>query len=329
VQQQGGELGHFGDARRAAVGSMLVERVMQTGSLVIRKLGRDRAGEIAIHRFLSAPSATTSEMVATLASRTAAACTGRPIVAVQDTTEVNVAGREERRCGLGPAGDGVSAGFFMHPLIAIGSDTGAVLGLLDAKTWTRTDEIAATPARARAIEDKESLRWLQGAECAAACLPAAASVVVVADRESDIYASFARRPAAVDLIVRAAQDRTLQDATRLFAAATAWPELARSEVAVAPSRTGVRGRIATVAVRAGSVVLARPRGRGERTDPAHLTLSLVEVREVDGPADAQALVWRLLTTRTVASAAEAQDIVRLYRMRWRIEMVWLQMTSSA
>jgi hypothetical protein len=31
--------------------------------------------------------------------------------------------------------------------------------------------------------------------------------VVVADREGDIYASFARRPEAVDLLVRAAQDR--------------------------------------------------------------------------------------------------------------------------
>ena len=43
----------------------------------------------------------------------------------------------------------------------------------------------------------------------------------------------------------------------------------------------------------------------ERTDPAHLTLTLVEAREVDGPADGQALVWRLLTTRTVTEAADA------------------------
>jgi hypothetical protein len=45
------------------VGTRLIERVMETGSLVIRKLGRDRAGEIAIHRFLSAASVTCGEMV--------------------------------------------------------------------------------------------------------------------------------------------------------------------------------------------------------------------------------------------------------------------------
>ena len=42
--------GYFGDARRAAVGTELIERVTATGSLVIRKLGATRAGELAIHR---------------------------------------------------------------------------------------------------------------------------------------------------------------------------------------------------------------------------------------------------------------------------------------
>ena len=65
------------------------ERVVETGSLVIRKLGGTRAREITIHRFLSAPSVTCGEMVETLAHRTAAACKGRRIVAAQDTTEIN------------------------------------------------------------------------------------------------------------------------------------------------------------------------------------------------------------------------------------------------
>jgi hypothetical protein len=54
--EQAGALGYFGDARRAAVGTELLERVTASGSLVIRKLGATRAGELAIHRFLSAPS---------------------------------------------------------------------------------------------------------------------------------------------------------------------------------------------------------------------------------------------------------------------------------
>lgn len=325
---QEGALGGFGDVRRAAVGTRLVERVMDTGSLVIRKLGCDRAGEIAIHRFLSAPAVTCGEMVATLATRTATACTGRRIVAVQDTTEISFAGREERRRGLGPAGDGLSAGFFMHPVIAIDSETEAVLGLLDARIWTRTDEFVAKPARARALEDKESIRWLDGAAQAGRQLAQAASVVVVADRESDIYVGFARRPASVDLIVRAAQDRALHGGARLFAATAGWPELARAEVSVAPSRTGVRGRVATVALRAGPVVICRPRHGRDPGAPLRLKLTMVEAREVGGPSGGQPLLWRLLTTLDVADAAGAMETVRLYRLRWRIEEIFRSLKAD-
>jgi hypothetical protein len=194
MMEGAGALGYFGDARRAAVGTELIERVIATGSLVIRKLGETRAGELAIHRFLSAPSVTCKEMLGTLAGRTLTSTAGRRIVVAQDTTEINFAGREANRRGLGPAGDGVSAGFFIHPLVAIDSETEAVLGLLDAHIWTRDDAIEATPRRKRAIEDKESMRWLRGVERSAELLADAASVVVVGDRENDIYSGFARRP---------------------------------------------------------------------------------------------------------------------------------------
>jgi hypothetical protein len=83
-------------------------------------------------------------------------------------------------------------------------------------------------------------------------LSEAARVIVIGDRESDIYGLFARRPAAVDLVVRAAQDRAVEDGSRLFAA-TGWPELGRMAVAVAPRGPGDKGRTARVAVKAGRV----------------------------------------------------------------------------
>ncbi len=159
-------------------------------------------------------------------------------------------------------------------------------------------------------------------------LTKAASVVVVADRESDIYASFARRPAPVDLIVRAAQDRALHDGASLFAAAAGWPELGRTEVPVAPSRTGVRGRVAMVALRAGPVVICRPRHGHNLSAPPQLKLTMVEAREVDGPGDGQPLLWRLLTTLDVIDAAGAAETVRLYRLRWRIEEVFRSLQAD-
>ena len=324
-----GALGYFGDARRAAVGTELIERVTATGSLVIRKLGETRAGELAIHRFLSAPSVTCKEMLGTLAGRTVTATAGRRIVVAQDTTEINFAGREANRRGLGPAGDGVSAGFFIHPLVAIDSETAAVLGLLDAHIWTRDDAIEAAPRRKRAIEDKESLRWLKGGERAAELLTDAASVVVVVgDRENDIYSCFARRPAGIDLIVRAAQDRIVVEDASLFASAAAWPELARMPVKVASRRVGDPGRTTTVALRADAVTLRRPRHGFAKTDPETVSMTLVEAREIDPPVNEEPLHWRLLTTIKVGDAEAAREIVRLYRLRWRIEELFRALKSD-
>src|SRR5450631_1900793 len=335
MMEQAGALGYFGDARRAAVGTELIERVTATGSLVIRKLGATRAGELAIHRFLAAPSVTCGEMLETLAGRTMAAAAGRRIVVAQDTTEINFAGREANRRGLGPAGDGVSAGFFIHPLVAIDSETEAVLGLLDAHIWTRDDAAKTAPRRQRAIEDKESIRWLRGVERAAELLTDAASVVVVGDRENDIYSCFARpllrvlsRPAGADLIVRAAQDRALVEDASLFASAAARPELTQMLVKVAPRRVGDPGRIATVALRAGPVTLKRPRHGFAKTDPETVSMTLVEAREINPPTNEEPLHWRLLTTIEVGDGDAAREIVRLYRLRWRIEEVFRALKSD-
>lgn len=91
--EKGFRIGSFGDVRRELAGATLFERVVETGSLVLRQVGGNRAGEMAVHRFLSSPHVTPREILATAAARTASACVGRRIVAAQDTTEINFSGR--------------------------------------------------------------------------------------------------------------------------------------------------------------------------------------------------------------------------------------------
>ena len=50
-----------------------------------------------------------------------------------------------------------------------------------------------------------------------------ASQVVVADQEADIYSHFARRPAQVELLVRARHDRALEGGGKLFEQTASWP----------------------------------------------------------------------------------------------------------
>jgi hypothetical protein len=70
---------------------------------------------------------------------------------------------------------------------------------------------------------------------------------------------------------------------------------------------------------------ARPRRRVTKSESEFLFRCYsdpVEAREIGLPPDGKPLLWRLLTTIEVTDAAGAQEIVRLYRLRWRIEEVF-------
>ena len=75
-------------------------------------------------------------------------------------------------------------------------------------------------------------------------------------------------------------------------------------------------------LRAGTVMLRHPRNSRRERDPERIAVTLVEAIEADPPEGAAALHWRLLTTMAAPTEAEAADIVRLYRLRWRIEQTF-------
>jgi hypothetical protein len=323
-------IGQFGDVRRERAGMVLFERVVRTGSLVISEIGGNRAGEISAHRFLDSHHVMADEIIKTAGKRTTTGCRGRRIVAIQDTTEINFSGRDHARRGLGPAADGKSLGFFCHSMIAVDIEQEAILGVVHAHIWTRPPK--RTPARkSQPIENKESHRWIAATAMAAELLASAAQLIVIGDREFDIYAQFVRHPSNVDLIIRVAQNRSINNGERLFDAPSQWHEFGAMDVRVPPSGPGDLGRIAQVSVKAGPVCIRKP-GHGDRNDPTTVTLTYIEVRENNPPSGRKAIIWRLLTTLPVCGEADefaaAQEIVQLYRLRWRIEQVFRAMKSD-
>lgn len=172
------------------------------------------------------------------------------------------------------------------------------------------------------------MRWLSGCQAAAETLSEATSVVMVADRESDLYALFARKPERLDLIVRAGQDRSLAQGGRLFAVLAQAEALCASAVRVAPRGPGDKARTAKVELRAATVRIVRPQVGPLRALAETIELGLVEAREVDAPTGKAALLWRLLTTLPIATAEQAQEVVQLYRLRWRIEQTFRALKSD-
>lgn len=145
---------------------------------------------------------------------------------------------------------------------------------------------------------------------------------MIADAESDIYEIFALRPAHVELLIRAAYDRTLDGGDHLFSHADGLPEAGRMEIDL-PAAPGRPARRATLALRFTAISLTCPRRpAGGASLPKTLTVNLVDVREIDPPAGQPGAHWRLLTTHDVTSLAEAQRIADFYRRRWVIEQLF-------
>ena len=276
-------------------------------------------------RLLRNDSVTVAEMASCAAEKTAARVAGLDVVVIQDTSELILGGKKARANGYGPVGKGGAlGGLLLHPVLAVDAPTGAVIGLVDLKIWNRDQGQAAGPRRNRATADKESQRWLDGTARAGEVLAAAAAITMVADQESDIYEQFACRPANVQLIVRACQNRRIKPDTEdqidplLFSFIDSLPEQGRFIINI-PAAPGRKARTAELAIRFSSVMLRKPRHGAAADLPETVTLNIVDVRETSQPEDGEPVHWRLLTTHAVTNLGAARRIVDLYRMRWTIE----------
>lgn len=270
-------------------------------------------------------------MASHAASRTAARVAGREIIVVQDTSELALGGRRARANGYGPVGKGGGVrGLLLHAALALDAGDGALLGLVDAQVWNRDKGVAA-PRRSRATADKESQRWLSVTAQASAVLSTARSITVISDRESDIYEHFARRPANVELIVRASWNRKIDlqsgASAQLFGFVDSLPEATRFSGRI-PAAPGRKERTAELALRFSPVRLCRPHPSPAPDLPDMIRLTVVDVREVSSSHDGEPIHWRLLTTHVLTSTDQARRIVDLYRKRWTIEEFFRTLKSA-
>jgi hypothetical protein len=253
---------------------------------------------------------TPEAMMEGASSRTAFRCEGRHVLAIQDTTVVRSGG---------------GGGLYLHAMIAVDAEDGAILGPIHGQFLSR-DEGKRGTQRQRPIEEKESYRWLEGGSSAAEVCARAAKVTVIADRESDIYEAFTRRPPGVELVIRASKDRSLGQ-TSLFARIDGLPVSGHMELDL-PAKPGRKAYTAKLVLRFTKVALRRPRNGLYPGAPATTQLNLVDVREVDAPMGQTPIHWRLFTTHAVENAVQAFAIADLYRRRWAIEQLFRTMKTQ-
>lgn len=290
---------------------------MSHESVCLRRLASGSRGEIVgFGRFLANPRVTVEALIEGWGSAASQACAGRHVLAIQDTSEINFATTKQDRRGLGEIGQGNGHGLLLHAMLGVDAATGGILGLVAGRIWTREGRVEV-PHAERLVEDKESERWLSTAEAAKSVLAPAAMVTEVSDRESDLYAKWARVPEpGFHILTRAWHDRPIKGGGKLSTAALAPAGEVLVDLRARPGRPARTARLVAGFAR---VDMVRPKSTIEQGLPDTVAVSLVEVAEVGAPAGVEPIFWRLITTHPVEDAAMAWRVVGWYRQRWIIE----------
>ena len=137
-----------------------------------------------------------------------------------------------------------------------------------------------------------------------------------------------RQNPCVDLLIRAHHNRTISEKPfKLFAAArhaevqsrvciSIPRQSSRSKKSRQKARAARPARRAELAVRSVRIQLHPP---GYYSDKAPVDIRIVHALEENPPANTKAVEWFLLTTIKIATPADAEQCLRWYTLRWRIE----------
>ena len=285
-----------------------------------------------ICRLFDQEEVTFDSVIACHKERTAQRCREyEKIFAVQDTTTLDLSSHKS----LGGLGSITSckreAGLLMHNVLAVSPDR-TPLGLIDVNIWSRDlKNFGTKKSRAsRPIEEKESYKWLRGKEKAEGLLGDSCNIVLLGDRESDIFELFALpRPKNLNLLVRATYNRHIEagnendDDTdkirRLFDAMRNSQTAGEYNLQV-PARNGKKSRQTVMEVGFGTVSIKPHQYIKTRGYDESLNLNWVWATEKNPPANPSDLIdWKLLTTLPVNDFASAKECVDGYSNRWVIE----------
>lgn len=239
------------------------------------------------------------------------------ILVLQDTTELNDSAHPHTT-GLGHLDNALCRGLKVHSGLAT-TLAGVPLGLLHQAVWTRDATSKGRNARTRPQAAKESQRWLTTLAQVQALVPAATRIIVVADREADLYPLFiAPRDDRTDLVVRATYDRGLVGGESLatVAAQVAWQG---TRTVAIPGNGTRQARTATVQIGWTSVQMLPPQNFPKPASAPRPRVQLVVVEERAPPAGVKPLRWLLWTTLPVETWDAALHVVAIYRARWVIE----------
>ncbi len=266
----------------------------------------------------------------------------KTVLCIQDGSEINYTNLDKCR-GLGVLKANQTGaktkGLVLNTTFTV-TTSGLPLGILKSQCLApeeKSEEESRKPGQIP-IEEKKTFVWLQHHRDMVEVskqLPQT-RLVHVCDREADFFELFdeQRQNPSVDLLIRASHNRNIgqqekkeQKPDKLFTAVRNSPiksyirvpipqESSRTKKSKQKERKARPARLADMAIRFLPIEIPPPEYFKEK-EP--ITLCVVHAQEIDPPAGADPVEWFLLTTMKISTASEAEQCLRWYTLRWRIE----------
>lgn len=318
------------DKRLTERGNSLLSRLFAIGGQSIRQLATNDSQAKAFYRFLANENVPEEDIICNMTANCQVCVADRPLLCIQDSSEINLANHRNRlkkddSIGLTDGSD-LGLGFFIHPSLVIDAETFMPYGFADVKVWNRGHQwVAKAPSYQRntlPIEQKESYKWIETSLHTKQALATARQLIIIQDREGDIYEQFCLVPdARTHLLIRAKTNRVLADKTKLFEHLAQQPQQGSYLLELAgDKRRKTTKRTASVSVRFSPVCLSRNQVTA-KTVADTVTLYAIEARELSSET-APPIHWRLLTTWPVRTLADALQCLEWYSCRWLLEEVF-------
>ena len=317
------------DLRLVYRGNKILGELFSKSVHSVRQLTGNESSAKGFYRFLQNDRVSEEDIVFNLSQNCKSACEGKYVICIQDTTEINLSSHSHRinkdDCiGTTNANKDKGLGFLLHTSLVLDAVEGIPYGYADIKVWNRSLEFKSKHERkynSLPIEEKESYRWIEVSKNTKSALGGvAAGMVIVQDREGDIYEQFAVIPDdKTDLLIRASTNRTLKDQTKLFNCLSGEPVKGTYELIV-DTKKSRKKRTAKLQIRYKEIEIRKTRTTSQGAAPS-LKLTLIEASEA-GYEGADKICWRLLTTIAITNIQTAKACIEWYSWRWMVEEVF-------
>lgn len=280
----------------------------------------------ALYRLCACASVTHAALVAAARSYTLARIAAHQgsVLLLHDATELDYSSLGSLVEQLGQIGKGTHRGYICHNVLAVGAETGEVLGLVDQILHCR-DEVSddETLTELRERETRESLLWVKGTQH----LPREEQLVDVADQGASTFEFLEHETrSGRRFVIRNGKTRKayaghkpLGPKRYLQEHVESLPELGRFTMDVQPQKGRKARTAAEFTLRGGPVLVLPPHAKHGHHGKDPLPLYVVYVAEVSPPRGEKPIAWMLITNEPVHTFDDAWRVTSWYERRWIIE----------